>query len=63
VAERTTLHSKAEIHGKFFDCATLALSRGRAEQLAGLVDRLEKVDDVGALMSCMNGNDLKSSTL
>ena len=62
VAERTTLHSKAEIHGKFFDCATLALSRGRAEQLAGLIDRLENVDDVGALMSCMNGNDRKIST-
>ena len=61
VAERTTLHTKEEIHGKYLNCATLALSRGRADELAGLVDRLENVADVAALMRCMNGNDLKNS--
>ncbi len=62
VAERTTYTSSSDIHAKFFDCATLALSRGRADELAGLVDRLENVADVNALMRCMNGNDLKTST-
>jgi len=62
VAERTTYTNSSDIQAKFLSCATLALSRARADQLAGLVDRLENVDDVGALMSWMNGNDLKTST-
>jgi 2-methylcitrate dehydratase PrpD len=61
VAERTTYTSSSDIHVKFLSCATLALSRARADQLAELVDRLENVEDVGALMGCMNGNDLKTS--
>jgi len=55
VAERTTLTSKSDIHGKFVSCATLALSPTRAEQLGDLVDRLESVTDVGALIQCMTG--------
>jgi 2-methylcitrate dehydratase PrpD len=62
VAERTTYTSSSDIHGKFFDCATLALSPTRAKQLGELIDRLENVDNVGAMMRCMNGNDLKTST-
>jgi len=61
VAERTTYTSSSDIHAKFLSCATLALSRTRAEQLGELIDRLDNVEDVGALMRCMNGNDLKTS--
>ncbi len=59
VAQRQTYTSSGDIHGKFFDCASMALSRGRAERLAGLIDRLENLNDVNALMGCMNGRDLK----
>jgi len=55
VAERTTLTSKSDIHAKFMSCAALALSPRHAEQLSDLVDRLERVTDVAALIQCMTG--------
>ncbi|HEY7556544.1 MAG TPA: MmgE/PrpD family protein [Candidatus Binatia bacterium] len=61
VAERHTLTSKEEIEEKFFACATMALSHGRAERLAGLVAGLEKLADMGALMRCMNGEMLATA--
>ena len=61
VAERTTLTSQSDIHAKFMSCATLALSPTRAEQLGELVDRLESVADIIALIKCMNGPEIKSA--
>ena len=61
VAERTTLTSQSDIHAKFMSCATLALSRTRAEQLGELVERLENVADITALIKCMDGPEIKSA--
>ena len=61
VAERTTLTSQGDIHEKFLRCATLALSPTRAEQLGDLVDRLESVADVAALIQCMSGTEIKNA--
>ena len=61
VAERTTLTSNDDIHAKFMSCATLALSPTRAEQLAELIDRLESVEDITALVKYMNGPEIKSA--
>jgi len=61
VAERTTLTSQGDIHEKFLRCATLALSPTRAEQLGDLVDRLESVADVAALIQCMTGTEIKNA--
>jgi 2-methylcitrate dehydratase PrpD len=61
VAERTTLTSQSDIHAKFMSCATLALSPTRAEQLGELVERLENVADITALIKCMNGPEIKSA--
>ena len=57
VAERTTLTGKSDIHAKFMSCATMALSPTRAEQLGDLVDRLESVTDVAALIQCMTAEN------
>ncbi len=57
VAERTTLTSKSDIHAKFMSCATMALSPTRAEQLSDLVDCLERVTDVAALIQCMTAEN------
>ena len=38
-------------------CATMALSPTRAEQLSDLVDRLERVTDVAALIQCMTAEN------
>jgi 2-methylcitrate dehydratase PrpD len=61
VAERTTHKTKSEIYAKYMSCATMTLSQSRAEQLGGLVDRLENTPQVAALMQCMNGDNLKNS--
>ena len=61
VAERTTLKTKSEIYAKYMSCATMTLSQSRAEQLGGLVDRLENTPHLAALMQCMNGDNLKNS--
>ena len=61
VAERTTLTSQGDIHAKFMSCANMALSPTRAEQLGGLVDRLESVADVAALIQCMSGTEIKNA--
>jgi 2-methylcitrate dehydratase PrpD len=61
VAERTTLVSPSDIHEKFMNCATVALSPGRAEQLSDLIDRLESVADVAALVQCMTGAEIKNA--
>lgn len=61
VAERTTLTSKSDIHAKFMSCATLALSATHAEQLGELVDRLESLVDIAALIKCMNGTEIKTA--
>jgi 2-methylcitrate dehydratase PrpD len=58
VPERHTLTAKSEIKKKYYACATRALSRERAKRLAGLIERLESVADMGALMRCMNGEML-----
>ena len=58
VAERMTLKTKSEIHAKYMSCATVALSRTRAEQLGELIDQLENVPDIARLMTCMNGDEL-----
>ena len=39
----------------------LALTPTRAEQLGDLVDRLERVTDVAALIQCMNGAEIKNA--
>jgi hypothetical protein len=39
----------------------LALSPTRAEQLGDLVDRLESVADVAALIQCMTGAEIKNA--
>jgi len=59
VAERKTLKKGEEIHAKYLRCATLALSRERAERLEDWVGRLETLPDLAQLMACMTGNDLK----
>ncbi|HTN72576.1 MAG TPA: MmgE/PrpD family protein [Methylomirabilota bacterium] len=56
VAERRTLKTKSEIVAKYMDCATRALDRKRAELLSKLVDQLETVPEVSALMSLMSGD-------
>ena len=61
VPERHTFTTKTEIHAKYMNCATLALSPARAEKLADLVDGLESVPDVVALMNCLNTADLKTA--
>jgi 2-methylcitrate dehydratase PrpD len=61
VAERTTLTSKTDIQAKFMSCATLTLSPTRAEQLSDLVDRLDNVADVTALVECMNVPGIKNA--
>jgi len=43
----------AEIRAKFFDFAGRRLGAGRAEAVAGLVDRLETLPDIGALMAAL----------
>ena len=63
VAERTTLTSKSDIHAKFMSCAALALSPTRAEQLGDLVDRLESVADVAALIQMHDWRDQKRITM
>jgi len=61
VAERTTLKTKSEIYAKYMSCATMTLSRSRAEQLGELIDGLESVPDITALMRSMNGFSLDRS--
>ena len=61
VAERTTLTSKSDIQAKFMSCAALALSPARAGQLSDLIDRLESVADIAALIQCMNGFGIKNA--
>jgi hypothetical protein len=59
VSERHTLKTKSEIYAKYMDCATMALSRDRAERLSDLVDRLEALSDVSTLMNLITGESLK----
>ena len=61
VSERHTLKTKSEIYAKYMDCATMALSRDRAERLSDLVDRLEALSDVSILMNLITGESLKAS--
>jgi 2-methylcitrate dehydratase PrpD len=56
VAARRTLKNKSDIVAKYMDCAKRALNRERAERLSELVDRLETVPEVSALMNLMNGD-------
>ena len=58
VAERATLKTTTEIYAKYMSCATMTLSRTRAEQLGQLIDQLENVPDIAVLMTCMNGDEL-----
>src|SRR4029077_3510916 len=58
VPARHTLTTKTEIHAKYMECATLALSRTRAAKLADLIDGLENVSEIATLMNCLNGAEL-----
>jgi len=58
VLARHTLTTHTEIHAKYMECATLALSRTRAAKLAELIDGLESISESATLMNCLNGAEL-----
>lgn len=49
--------SREELLFKFYDCACRVLRRADVEQVVGLIESLEKAEDVSGLMGLMVGDE------
>lgn len=56
ISARRTLTTEAEIHAKYMDCATRALTAESGEHAGELVRKLERLEDVSRLMEILSGS-------